>query len=456
MRKRLLFSAFAQYTVSHIVHGPWRHPTARNDQINDIDLWVEVAKLAERGCMDALFFADVLGLHDNYKGRGETAIRYGIGFPNNDASVLLAALSRETEHLGLVFTSSVLQAHPFEFARRMSTLDHISRGRMGWNIVTTFQQSAFRNFGITEMPDHAARYRWGDEYVEIAYKLWEGSWTDDALTLDRNANIVVDPGKVSSIDHVGERYRAAGPHLCAPSPQRTPVLFQAGASPAGLDFAARNAEGIFLIADNPAAAAAIIPDVRARALAAGRQPEDIVFLQGLSVVVGATEAEAKAKDREIDAYLNVEAQLCMLSGILGIDLGSFSSDTPLAEMIDKVQGIQGGITAMIEAAPPGTTPTLGDLVMTLSKTTRVVGTPSQIVHILETWVEAGVDGFNIMSILLPDTLRDFVDMVVPELQRRGLMQTEYAAGTLREKLFGPAAAAVLPASHPARQFRLPA
>src|SRR5450755_1460002 len=241
-------------TVSHIIHGMWRHPDTRQRDFDDLDVWVDLVALLERGRFDAIFLADVIGLYGDYRGGWDTYVREGLQIPSNDPSVLISALAHETEHLGMAFTSSIVQAHPFEFARRVSTLDHLSKGRIGWNIVTNALDNAARNFGLDGLPEHDERYRWADEYVEVTYKLWEGSWEDGALLQDTRRGLHGDPAKIHKIDHEGERYRVAGPHLPSPSPQRTPVLYQAGSSNAGRTYAARNAEGVFLLAASPESA----------------------------------------------------------------------------------------------------------------------------------------------------------------------------------------------------------
>jgi FMN-dependent oxidoreductase (nitrilotriacetate monooxygenase family) len=277
----LLFNAFVMNTGSHIQHGLWRHPEARQADFNDIEVWIELAKTLEAGLFDAAFFADVVGLYGPVGGDYSVNVREGLQIPSNDPSVLLSALAVHTEHLGLAFTSSVLQAHPFEFARRTSTLDHISKGRIAWNIVTSTQENAARNFGFDRLTEHDERYEWADEYLEVVYKLWEGSWDDDALLKDRQRGVFSDHSRIHKIHHVGKRYRVEGPHLPSPSPQRTPLLFQAGSSPAGRAFAARNAEAQFISTPNPEAARELISETRDLAEKGGTTPRGHQVLPGL-------------------------------------------------------------------------------------------------------------------------------------------------------------------------------
>jgi long-chain alkane monooxygenase len=447
--KRLIFCAFTMNTVSHIYHGLWRHPHTRQLDYNDLDTWTDLAKLLERGRFDAIFLADVIGLYGDYRGGWDTYVREGLQIPSNDASVLISALAHVTEHLGLAFTSSIIQEHPFNFARRVSTLDHLSKGRIAWNIVTNALANGSRNFGLDGLTEHDERYTWAQEYLEVTYKLWEGSWEDDALLRDVENGIHADPTKIHKINHRGKRYQVEGPHLPAPSPQRTPVLAQAGASRAGRDFAALHAEAQFIIAPNPEAARSQIQDVRSRAVAYGRRPQDIKFLQGLSFAVGSTEAEAQRKDREIDDYLSLDGMLAHASGGIGIDLGDLPWDQPVRDV--EVEGVRSILQAVIASVPDTRAATVADVARLLGKTTRISGTPQQIADRLQDWADAGVDGVNLMYSTTPGTFVDFIEYVAPELQRRGLMQREYSPGTFREKLFG--AGPYLPDRHVGRSYR---
>jgi FMN-dependent oxidoreductase (nitrilotriacetate monooxygenase family) len=307
MTDRLRFNAFHMNCVSHITHGLWVHPDTRQLDYTDLDTWVELAQLLERGRFDALFLADVIGAYDSYKSNRDVAVREGTQIPVNDPSLLIPAMAHATEHLGFAFTHSVLQEHPFNFARRIATLDHLTDGRVAWNIVTSYLENAARNLGYGGLPLHDDRYERAEEYVEVLYKLLEGSWEDSAVVRDVERRIYADPAKIHDIDHPGHYYRdVIGPHLAEPSPQRTPVLFQAGSSPRGREFAARHAEATFIVARTPEGAKKNIDDVRARARRNGRDPSDILFYQGLTVVTGATEAEACRKDAEIEALISTE------------------------------------------------------------------------------------------------------------------------------------------------------
>ncbi|MFT4087369.1 MAG: LLM class flavin-dependent oxidoreductase [Gordonia sp. (in: high G+C Gram-positive bacteria)] len=444
----LHFAAFVMNTTSHIVQGTWRRPTARQTDFNDLDHWVNLAKTLERGKFDAIFFADVVGLYAPYRGDERKYFEAGLQVPSNDPSVLASAIAYATQHLGIAFTASILQEHPFNFARRVSTLDHASKGRIAWNIVTNYLPNASRNFGFDGLTAHDERYAWADEYVDVAYKLWEGSWEEDALVQDRERGIHADYDKVHRIDHVGPRYRVEGPHLVSPSPQRTPLLFQAGASEAGRAFAAKNAEAVFIQSPNLDAAGRDTADIRSRAVEAGRRASDLKFFQGLYVVPASTEAEAKRKAAELDEWIDYDAHLSHLSGAIGVDFGHEDLDTEVGEIqTEGVQSVVGWIRDVVTDRPA----TLRDVANYTATNLRIVGTPEQIADRLAQWQARGVDGINLVNAELPASYEDFVDHVIPTLQDRGLAQREYSDGTLRQKLFGQGDR--LPETHQAARYR---
>lgn len=447
-RKPLHFSAFVMNTTSHIIQGTWRRPSARQSDFNSLDHWVDLAKTLERGKFDAIFFADVVGLYAPYRGDARKYFEAGLQVPSNDPSVLASAIAYATEHLGIAFTASIIQEHPFNFARRISTLDHASDGRVAWNIVTNYLANAARNYGHEGLTAHDERYAWADEYVDVTYKLWEGSWEDDALVQDRERGIHADADKVHRIDHEGPRYSVEGPHLVSPSPQRTPLLFQAGASEAGRTFAAKNAEASFIQSPSPEGAARDTADIRARAVAHGRRPEDIKFFQGLYVVPASTEAEARRTAAELDDWIDYDAQLAHMSGSVGIDFGHDDLDTPVGEL--KTEGVR-SIVGWIEDLVTDRPATLRDVAHYTATNGRIVGTPEQIADRLQEWQDAGVDGINLVNAELPTSYEDFVDHVIPVLQDRGLAQREYTPGTLRHKLFGQGDR--LPERHQATRYR---
>jgi FMN-dependent oxidoreductase (nitrilotriacetate monooxygenase family) len=435
--------------VSHIHHGQWVRPDTRQLEYARLDPWVELAQILERGKFDALFLADVIGAYDSYGGSRDAAVEEGLQIPLGDPSLLIPAMAAVTENLGFAFTHSVLQEHPFNFARRISTLDHLTDGRVAWNIVTSYLQSAARNLGYGELPVHDDRYRRAEEYVQVLYKLLEGSWEDDAVVRDIENRIYADPGKVHDIDHVGEFFDVVGPHLSEPSPQRTPVLFQAGSSEQGREFAARNAEAIFIVARSPQAVGTNIDDVRTRAVRAGRDPGDVLFFQGLSFIVGGTEEEAWRKAAEIDEYASPRGYAAHMGGSMGVDLAEIPLDTPIGEA--ERYNSRGFVKWLSEEAAERDW-TFGDA-LAYRAINRVVGTPEQIADRLQEWSDAGVDGINVTYYTTPGSFVDFIDGVIPVLQERGLAQRDYRPGTLREKLTDGADGPRLNERHAAGRIR---
>ncbi|MCP5026390.1 MAG: LLM class flavin-dependent oxidoreductase [Actinomycetia bacterium] len=430
--KRLLFNAFSMNCVSHIQHGLWGRSDTRQVEYKSLDPWIELVQILERGKFDALFLADVPGIYDNYNGGPEAALRNAMQVPTNDPAMLIPAMAAVTTDLGLAFTNSILTDHPYTFARKMSTLDHLTNGRVGWNIVTSYLPGAARNLGYDDLPDHDTRYDQADDFMDVVCKLWEQSWEDDAVVRDVEHGIYTDPSKVHTIDHVGPYYTVPGPHICEPSPQRTPVLFQAGTSDRGREFAARHAECAF-VTTRGAGVQTIVDDVRARAARYGRQPDDIKFVVAVSPIVGGTEAEARAKEADLRQSLSIEGGLVHMSGTVGVDLGQIDPDQPIGSFdFNRMTGV---IKSMAEAEPDKTL-TFGDLARRQMSGQWMTGTPEQLADRFERLGQHGADGFNLVYTTTPGTFVDFIDGVVPVLQDRGLMQTEYTPGTLREKLFG--------------------
>jgi len=444
----LFFSAFVMNTPSHVIHGLWREPHAANHEINSLTHWTDLARDVDRAGYDLLFFADVSGLRSPWNGSYELVAREGMQIPVNDPSVLISALATATTDIGLVYTSSIVQSPPFDFARRISTLDHYTNGRVGWNIVTSFSDNTYRNYGHDKLVEHDLRYEIADEYLDVVYKLWEGSWEDDALVADKQSGVHADAAKIHRINHTGTHFSVEGPHFVTPSPQRTPFLFQAGASPVGQRFSARNAEGVFISSPDPGSARVLIDETRSLAAQYGRDPYDVKFFQGLSLVVGRTSAEARDKEARLEEYLSVEGVLCHILGDAGIDAGALPLSTPLSEL-GEFRGVQGWARWAAEAA--GTDdPTVADLGRVFERSSRIVGSVEEVADKLEEWRAAGIDGVNVFHAVRPHTFTDIAELLFPELRRRGLISTD-KSGTLRHKLSGGDDR--LPDSHPAARYR---
>ncbi|SEJ52648.1 FMN-dependent oxidoreductase, nitrilotriacetate monooxygenase family [Azotobacter beijerinckii] len=449
-RKQILLNAFNMNCVGHINHGLWTHPRDRSTEFNTLEYWTELARLLERGLFDGLFIADIAGVYDVYRQSVDLTLREAIQLPVHDPLMLVSAMAGATRHLGFGVTASLSYEPPYLLARRLSTLDHLSRGRVGWNIVTGYLESAARAMGLEHQVEHDRRYDQADEYLEVLYKLFEGSWEDGAVLEDRTGRRYADPARVHKVEHRGEFYRVEGYHLCSPSPQRTPLLFQAGTSERGRRFAGRHAEGVFITGQNPQGVAEQVRQVRAEAVAAGRPADAVKLFMGLTVIVAPSEAEARDKHAEYLRYASPEAGLAHLSSSIGIDLAAYGLDEPIR--YQKTNAIESVARTFTAAGSGWTRRKLLEQHALGGRYPTIVGSPQQVADALANWIEqTDLDGFNLTRTVTPESYADFIDLVVPELQSRGLYKTAYAAGSLREKLF--AAGPRLPASHPGAAWR---
>ncbi|MFD4405014.1 NtaA/DmoA family FMN-dependent monooxygenase [Nocardia sp. NPDC058499] len=446
MPRELLYNAFLHLTPNHHSHGYWRTSEGQVQYgYSKLEPYVEIVKTLERGRFDTLFIADVSGVYDLDFGDGTASIRAGSQFPEPDPVTIVSALGLVTEHLGIAVTSNIIQSHPFAFARQLSSLDHFTGGRVGWNIVTSYLRNGFQNFGYDDIIGHDERYEWAQEYVDVTYKLWEKSWEDGAVLHEPETNRFFDPEKIHRIDHSGPRYRVAGPHIVEPSPQRTPVLFQAGNSPVGREFAVRNAEVTFLPSVTPEAARRDIAILDDLARAQGRDPASLKKIVQLSTVIGSTEEEALRKQRHLHDNIDFAALQAFYSGGTGIDFFGLDPATTLTELQERAsfgEHVRSTLRAAADADHGNGEPvTWGDYLLRHALLPgRFAGTPDQIADEVQRWADAGVDGFNVVPITTLGWWDEWVDQVVPVLQRRGLAQREYHPGTLREKLFRNGAA----------------
>jgi FMN-dependent oxidoreductase (nitrilotriacetate monooxygenase family) len=452
MSKEIRLNAFDMNCVVHQSAGLWRHPRDRSDQYARLDYWIELAKVLERGKFDGLFIADVLGVYDVYGGNVDAALKTAAQLPLNDPVLLIPAMAQATKNLGFGVTCTLSFEPPYPFARRMSTLDHLTDGRAGWNIVTGYLNSAAKGAGLDNQTAHDTRYEVADEYMEVMYKLWEGSWEDGAVVRDRASGVYTRPEKVHRVVHEGANYRVDAVHLSEPSPQRTPVLYQAGASDKGRDFAAKHSECVFLLGPSKQVVAPQVSDIRERARRYGRNPKDILVFTLMTVIAGRTDAEAQEKYEEYRSYISHEGALTLFSGWTGVDFSRFNLDDPVGYV--KNDAIHSAVEAFTVADPNRvwTVREIAEFVGIGGMGAIVVGSPKSVADQLESWIEeTDIDGFNLAYAVTPESFTDFVDLIVPELQRRGVYKREYRAGTLREKLFG--AGAWLPENHPAAGYR---
>lgn len=450
MGKTIRFNAFDMNCVGHQSPGLWAHPEDRSWTYKDLDYWQNLARTLERGIFDGIFIADVIGYYDVYKGSNYHAIQQAAQIPVNDPIQLAAPIALATEHLGIGITASTSFEHPYIFARRLATADHHTKGRVGWNIVTSYLESGAKNVGQGGLQKHDNRYEIAHEYLEVVYKLLEGSWEEGAVVRDREGRIFTNPEKVHEIGHKGKFFDVPGYGLTEPSPQRTPVLYQAGASGPGKNFAAGHAECIFVAAPTKSVLKGYVADIRERIAQAGRDPSKVFIYTLLTIITDETEEKARAKFEEYRKFVSYDGALVFMSGWSGIDFGQYKPE-------DQVQRIEtNAIHSFVEHIAGG------DKTWTIEELAKfggigglgpvLVGSPSQVADILQEWVEdTGVDGFNLAYAVTPGTFEDVVNFIVPELQKRGAYPTEYTPGTLREKLFGDGP--YLPANHPADQYR---
>jgi long-chain alkane monooxygenase len=453
-QKRIRFNAFDMTCIMHQSPGLWAHPTDQSTRYNDLGYWVELAKLLERGKFDGLFIADVLGVYDTYQGSHEASVRRAMQVPVHDPLMQVSAMAAATENLGFGITVSATYEQPYALARRFSSLDHLTDGRIAWNIVTSYLDGAARNLGMDRQMSHDERYDLAAEVVEVCYKLWEGSWEEDAVVADRENQVYADPEKVHPIGHQGKYFSVPGIHLSEPSPQRTPVIWQAGTSTKGRAFAARHAEAVFTVAPTAPVLRRYVDDIRAVAATHGRDPRSVKIYTEIATVVAATDAEAQAKYEEFLGWADYEGALAFYAGITGIDLSTLDPDVPL----EYVETDSARFALEIfSSADPDRTWTPREVVKFVSIGAMgpvFVGSPTTVADELERWMdEADIDGFNLAYVTTPGTFEDFIDYVVPELQARGRYWTDYdGSETLRERIYEPGQKRVRD-DHPAAVYR---
>ncbi|WP_222121948.1 LLM class flavin-dependent oxidoreductase [Curtobacterium pusillum] len=454
-KRQIRFNAFDMNCVAHQSSGLWRHPRDRSRHYNDLSYWTDLAKLLERGHFDGIFIADVLGTYDVYGDSNEAALRTGSQVPVNDPILLVSAMASVTEHLGFGITAGTAYEHPYPFARRISTLDHLTKGRVGWNVVTGYLPSAARNMGQTDQLSHDDRYDVADEYLEVLYKLWEGSWEDDAVVADRASGVFTDPAKVHPIEHHGEHFDVPGIHLSEPSVQRSPVIYQAGASPRGIRFAAENAEAVFVGAPTVEQLASTVAKVRDALEAAGRDRYAARVYTLLTVITDATDELAQAKYEDYLSYASELGALVLNSGWMGVDLSQWDLDEPLGDVeSNAIQSAAANIAAA--TGEDGSSWTIRDL----ARHTAIgglgpvaVGGGATIADRLQEIQElTDVDGFNLAYAVTPGTWEDVIEFVIPELRARGAYPEGYTEGSLRHKLHGRGDR--LPEEHRGASFRV--
>jgi FMN-dependent oxidoreductase (nitrilotriacetate monooxygenase family) len=427
------------HLISFLINSPinhtilsWADPAdERLEALGSLKRWQSLAQTYERGLFDGVFFADTPGVFDRYKERSDEAVRYGVCWPSHDPVVLLSALAAATERLGLAVTWSVSATHPYQVVRSLSTLDYLSGGRVGWNIVTGHLRGEHRALGLEQL-EHDARYDRADEYMEICHALWRGI-QEGAVLADRPSGIFAEPAKVDVIRYEGTHFRCHTVPPTLPSPQGRPVLFQAGTSGRGQRFGLKHADVMFSIQPHMSGMRGFMQQLHDAAREAARPAPKVTF--GIQPIVGGTETEARRRLDELTSRIPLEAALSRLSGSLGVDFSRMDLDLPLEEQ--KTQASQ-GLMKVMSASFENRRFTLREAAIRWGLAVgipQVVGTPEQVAEKLENiWRETGCHGFNVTPTITPSSVEEFVDEVVPILQKRGVYRTEYAGKTFRENL----------------------
>lgn len=423
MPRKIHFGLFLLGTGSHV--AGWRVPDAM-DSFQDIGMVREIAAEAERGLFDLIFMGDNLNAdpaaHPSYTARLEPL-------------TLLSAIAGATKHIGLGATVSTTYSDPFTVARVFASLDHLSGGRAAWNAVTTANPAAAANFGTTH-PDHSKRYEIAEEFLTVVRGLWD-CWADDAIVADRKTGLYIDPAKVRPLDHDGTHFKVKGPINIGRSPQGQPVILQAGGSGPGQELAAKSADVVFSVTQDLAEARTFYRSVKGKLAQYGRSEDSMVVLPGVMPIVGRTEREAHDKLAQLQGFISETNALAMLSDRFGVDMSVYDLDGPIPEDLAPSDNYHAFAKVMLDKAKRENM-RLRDIynLMAAARGHWVLcGTPDYIADTLETWFTTGAaDGFNIMPSHFPAGLTDFVDLVVPILQARGLYRTQYEGDTLRDRL----------------------
>ena len=416
-------------------HGAWRHPESDLHDLLKPSRYEHIARVLEAGCFDSLFFADILGLYDLYDGRFDTMVGRGGQVCLLDPAMLLPMMARVTSRIGLGLTYSSTFNHPYQIARMLGTLDHLSAGRVAWNVVASTSTLEARNFGMDEMPGRAQRYDRADEVLEACFALWD-SWEDGALLLDKATGAFADPAKIHYADYAGQWIKTRGPLTTPRSPQGHPVIMQAGSSDRGRDFGARWGEVIFTLQHEKADMQAFYTDFKRRMALRGRAAEECVILPSIDVVIGETESIARERAAYVNALVDTQLGMAQISGHIGVDLSRFDPDQPLAD-ITLEEGSRGSFDVILQGTRAEGL-TLGEAARRFATSElcpQLVGTPEMIADRLADLFEDGAcDGFVLTPTTFPGMYEQFCKTVVPVLQKRGLFRTEYTGITLRNHL----------------------
>lgn len=434
-KKKLHLLGFVQHGVNSHATGMWRHERDKvNFDFSTPAYWRHMARTMERGLFDAMFIADELAPYTTYQGSSDATVKYAVQCPTHEPASLAPVIFEATEHLGVGVTLSTAFEHPYSMARKLSSLDHLSGGRIAWNVVSSYSKSEWEAYG-QEMALRENRYDRLDEYIDLCMKLWQ-SWEPDAVVADKKSGIYADPAKVHVVDHEGHFYKCRARHFCSPSPQGHPVLWQAGSSDRGRDFAAANAEAIFAVLPNIERMRLYADDLNERVVQKFKRPAGAVkLIYGLQTVVGTSRSEAQEKYEYIQSLIPAEGALAWISGHFGIDFSRYGLDDVVQNI--EVPGIQGLFESIVYAkgGAPVTVREAAQIYAQGMGMPVAVGTAQDVADAIESYADdGGADGFMLAATYTPGCFEDFVDLVVPELQRRGRFRTGYTGRTLREHL----------------------
>lgn len=459
-KKRIYLNAFDMFSVSHLSPGQWKRKGDQNATKRNLDYWINLAKLLDRGGFDMLFLADTYGGYDTYQGSLDECIRRGAQWPVLDPIIPISAMAAVTKNLTFGVTASTSFEPPFLLAKRLSTLDHLTKGRVAWNIVTSWKKAAFKAIGLDSPVEHDQRYAIADEYMDVVYKLWESSWSDEAIEEDVDNDTYANPDKVRQINHHGKFFSLETRHIVDPSPQRTPLLFQAGTSSTGSGFAAKHAEAVFVTGQSASALRPKVDNVRSLAKAQGRDPDSVKFFATYVPIIGRTEDEAQAKYQEFRKHASVIGALVLFSGQTGVDASNIPLDEVLtAEHSSSENKVQSELYNLLTGGADTSGSTLRSVTEKVAigvLAPVVVGSPTTVADTLQTFAEeSGVDGFNLIHVTSPGSFEDVVEFLIPELRRRGVYPEPAAEDeqlTARERIYGPGQSR-LRDDHPGSQFK---
>jgi len=438
-KKKAHLLGFVQHGVNSHATGMWRNV---KDKIN-YDFarpayWRHMARTMERGFFDAMFIADELAPYSTFGDSSDATVKYAVQCPTHEPSTIVPIITGATERLGVGVTLSTMFMHPYAMSRLLSSLDHLTEGRVAWNVVSSYSKSEWEAYGHVDMTPRGERYDKMEEYLDVCYQLWD-SWAPDAIVADKATGVYADPEKVRLIDHRGKYFKCKGRHFCAPSPQGRPVIWQAGSSDRGRDFAAQHAEAIFAVHPGVDRMKQYASDLDERLETKfDRRAGSVKYIYGLQTVVAETRSEAQEKYERIKACIPLEGAVAWMSGHFGLDFSKMKLDENVQNL--EVPGIQGLFESIIYAKDPE-----GKVPVTVKEAALIyaqgmgmpvaVGTAADVADQMETYMdEGGADGFMLAATYTPGCFEEFVDLVVPELQRRGRLRTAYEGATLRENL----------------------